>query len=316
MRHPERFDPREGTGKLIDSEHRARYHWASRAVAGREVLDVACGVGYGIEILAKAGAKAVTGVDLDPAAVAEAKERFGEHAEALVEGDLRELPLADDSFDVIVCFETIEHVEEPERALAELRRVLRADGTLIVSSPNPDSYVGGNEHHVHEFQPAELATAVGGLFTHIASYRQDAWLGSAIESIEDGPAASGEIESHDLLRTAVTAEEPTYSIVVASDEPLREIAGMLTCGDTFDVRWWSEQLANLRAEVIAANERFEASSAALLDANQELAQIPLLRHRLNTLGEQHAELSAEYHAVLGSTSWKLTAPLRRAKSKG
>lgn len=322
MRHPERFDPGEGTGKLIDSEHRARYHWASRAVAGKDVLDAACGVGYGIEILAAAGAKSVTGVDLDPEAIAAAKSRFGKDAADLVEADLGELPFADDSFDAVVCFETIEHVEEPKRALAELRRVLRADGLLIVSSPNPDSYVGGNEHHVHEFRPEELVEAVGEHFANVAPYRQDAWLGSSIEAANGG-IEIGKIGSRDLLRTGDSDDEPPYSAVVAGDGELEEIAALLACGDTFDVRWWSEQLSNLRGEVMEANEhaaslhrQLQETSTALLDANQELAQIPLLRHRMETLGEQHAELSAEYHALLASSSWKLTAPLRRAKSRG
>src|SRR4051794_5416129 len=127
MEHPERFDPEEGGGRLIDSEHRGRYHWASRAVAGKEVLDVACGVGYGIEILATAGAAAATGVDIGPAAVAEAKARYGARAKGIVEGVLCQRPLADDSFDVVVSFETIEDVEDPKGALGELRRVLRPD---------------------------------------------------------------------------------------------------------------------------------------------------------------------------------------------
>lgn len=315
MRNPERFDPQEGAGRLIDSEHRARYTWAARVVDGKDVLDAACGVGYGIEILAAAGAKSVSGVDLDPEAVAAATERFGEHAAAVVEGDLRELPFDDDSFDVVTSFETIEHMEEGEKALAELRRVLRPEGLLIVSSPNPEAYLPGNEFHVHEFRPEELTAAVGELFANVATYRQDAWLGSAIEPIE---GAAGK-EAPELLHTGGDEEQaPDYSIVVASDAELPAIADILARGDTFDVRWWSEQVENIRSEVAKAVEReraalkqLEETSAALLDANQELAQIPLLRHRLAMIEEQHAKLSAEYHAVLGSTSWKVTAPLRR-----
>jgi ubiquinone/menaquinone biosynthesis C-methylase UbiE len=315
MLNPERFDPQEGAGRLIDSEHRARYHWASRTVAGKDVLDAACGVGYGVEILAAAGAKSVSGIDLDPEAVATAKERFGEHAAALVEGDLRELPFEDDSFDVVTSFETIEHMEEGERALAEMRRVLRPGGLLIVSSPNPDAYLPGNEFHVHEFRPEELTAAVDELFANVTTYRQDAWLGSAIEPLEGEPSTA----TPELLSTGSgEEEEPDYSIVVASDEALPELDDILARGDTFDVRWWAKQLARARGEAAQAGEReaiaqgrLEETAAALLDANQELAQIPLLRHRLAAIEEQHAKLSAEYHALLGSTSWKITAPLRR-----
>jgi 2-polyprenyl-3-methyl-5-hydroxy-6-metoxy-1,4-benzoquinol methylase len=363
--HPERFDPREGEGTLIDTEHRARYWWASRLVAGKDVLDAGCGLGYGTEILASAGARAVSGVDIDPAAVEEAESRFGESAAAIVEGDLQELPLDDDSFDAVVCFEAIEHVEDGGRALAELRRVLRPDGLLLVSSPNPDVYPSGNEHHVHEYRPAELAAAVGEHFAHVSGYRQHPWLASTIEPAGDDAAdpPDGLRESQQVRRTA--ALEPgdeTFGIVAASDEELPAIADVTVLGNAFEVDWWSEQVANGRArgdaaarearratraakkearEAIAAaeerarrhiqetddnarqavaqsaaresaaTERLREASAALLEANQELAQLPLLRHRMEVLQEEHEHVCALFAEVQSSTSWRLTAPLRR-----
>lgn len=318
IQHPERFDPREGTGRLIDSEHRGRYHWASRAVAGKEVLDVACGVGYGIEILAAAGAAAVTGVDLDPAAVAESKARYGDHAKEIVEGDIQQLPLADDSFDVVVSFETIEHVDDPAGALAQLRRVLRPDGLLIISSPNPEVYLGGNEHHIHEFRPEELAQAVGVHFANVAVYRQDAWAGSTIQPENESAALDDSLRTSDPKASG----EPAYSIVVAGDAVLPDLGGFLAFGDAFDVRWWSEQLAHSKGETAGAVEReaqtqkrLQETAAALLEANQELAQGPLLEHRLAELQQQHAELSQHYHNLVTSKSWRITAPLRRFRSR-
>lgn len=318
-KNPERFDPREEAGRLIDSEHQARYRWAARIVAGREVLDVACGVGYGLEIYAAAGATAVTGADVNPEAVAAAGERYGEHA-SVVEGDLRELPFADASFDVVTCFETIEHIEGAERGFAELRRVLRPEGVLVISSPNPDVYVGGNEHHVHEFRPAELAEAVGEHFANVTGYEQRAWLGSSIAAAGAAPAGSTKVE---VVHVAANAEEGSaYGIVVASDAELPAIAELLAAGDDFEARWWVEQIANVRAEVVkavdltnSANARLYGTSQALLEANQELAQLPILRHRLATLEKLHAELSEQYNAVLASTSWKITAPLRRERPR-
>lgn len=312
--NPERFDPREEAGRLIESEHRARYRWAARLVSGKAVLDVACGVGYGLEMYVEAGAAAVTGVDVDPAAVAQAQSRHGKVATVL-EGDLRELPLEDDGFDVVTCFETIEHVDGAEAGIAELRRVLKPEGILVISSPNPDVYVGHNEHHVHEFRPEELAEAVRRHFAHAMVYEQRAWLGSSITA----PAPTPELTSTDVLRLQGNGGGgPTYGIVIAADTAPPALEDLLAVGDAFEAKWWSEQLENVRKDATKAFERsndafarLHETSAALADANQELAQIPLLRHKLAALEEQHAELSREYHALLESTSWKLTKPLRR-----
>jgi ubiquinone/menaquinone biosynthesis C-methylase UbiE len=323
MENPERFDPTEEGGRLIESEHRARYRWASRLVAGKAVLDCACGVGYGLEMYASAGAGAVTGVDFDPEAVALAKQRYGGSATVL-QGDIRKLPLEDDTFDVVTCFETIEHVEGAEAGIAELHRVLKSDGLLIISSPNPDVYVGENEHHVHEFRPAELAEAVGRYFEHTSVYEQRAWLGSSITPAEG--KADDEVVATDVMRLNGGDEGgPVYGIVIAATAAPPEPDDVIAVGSPFEARWWSEQVDNIREgaenvrrDATRAFERgndllaqLEHTSTALADANQELAKIPLLEHKLAEIHAQHEELSKEYHALLESTSWKVTKPLRR-----
>lgn len=254
--YPERFEPQGQEGTLIDSEHRARYWWAAKIAAGRDVLDAGCGAGYGIDILASSGATSVTGVDVDSGAVEEAESRNAERPEALAcQGDVRELDLADSSFDLVVCFEVIEHIEDAERALAEFRRVLRPEGLLLVSSPNPDVYITGNEHHVHEYRPAELSAAVGEHFSHLESYRQHAWLASAIEPVSSNSVpvssngskgAAREAREYRELKRTVDLEDggETYSIILAGDSELPSLGDIVVLGHTFDVEWWSEQVHN------------------------------------------------------------------------
>lgn len=313
IQHVERFDPAdENMGRLIGSEHRARYWWAADIVSGKDVLDAGCGVGYGAQILARAGAKSVIGVDIDPRAVEQAKKNADSHGDTMVEGDLCNLPFEDGCFDLVVCFEVIEHLKDADKALAEFRRVLRREGMLIVSTPNPDVYVGGNEHHYREFRPHELFGAVSERFTNAVSYRQQSYLASIVEpTSDDTAAAADEPASTKLLRTASreTGAE-TYGIVLAGNGELPSLGSIVALGETFEVKWWLEQVTNHAREATHAAERegaatirLQETSAALVKANQELAQIPLLQHQIAVLQEAHSEF-------LSSRSWRLTAPLR------
>ena len=140
-------------------EHAARYIFALPFVEKKRVLDIACGTGYGIAIL-KNTAKHVTGVDVDPVAAKEAMVECDGKAAVLLGNGLG-LPFADDSFDTITSFETLEHLHERSIFLAELHRVLRPDGKLILSTPNanytmPVDGRPSNPFHIFEYTPAEL----------------------------------------------------------------------------------------------------------------------------------------------------------------
>jgi ubiquinone/menaquinone biosynthesis C-methylase UbiE len=322
--HPERFDPRDQQGTLIDTEHRGRYWWASRAVAGKDVLDAGCGTGYGMGLLAEGGAASVKGVDIDAEAVAEAGTRFGD-PEAVVQGDLMELPLPDASFDVVVCFEAIEHVADGRQAIGELRRVLRPGGLLLVSSPNPDVYPAGNEHHVHEYRPDELAATAHELFANVGAYRQHPWLATRIEPVADADAngAGGDAGQPELRSTtSLETHGEMYAVVAASDAPLPPLGGLVALGSAFELQWWSNHVASVEREAHravaqamareqAVSQRLEQANAALLEAQQELAKVPVLEHRLQEQIEDTNHQHAKVAALEGSITWRITAPLRR-----
>ena len=127
------FVPGE-SGVRIEADHLARYAFAVRWAAGRTILDIACGSGYGTKLLATSGALRVVGVDISPDALSIARE--GYDGPAVFElGDINRYG-ATDSVDMITCFETIEHVPTATEALPNLRRVLRQGGVLLISSPN------------------------------------------------------------------------------------------------------------------------------------------------------------------------------------
>jgi SAM-dependent methyltransferase len=167
----ERMVP-EGACHVSFWEHVYRYRFAAARVAGRRVLDLACGEGYGAAALARAGARSVLGVDLSAEACAHARAKYGLETRA---GSAEAIPLADGAVDTVVSFETLEHVPAPERFLAECARVLAPGGELIVSTPNRPCYQpagGPNPFHVREVDEPEFRALLAPRFEVLASHGQ------------------------------------------------------------------------------------------------------------------------------------------------
>src|SRR4051794_25977900 len=153
----ERLDP-----KVYDKrealDHYVRYCFAAQFVAGKRVLDVACGLGYGSHLLRALGAAAVCGVDRSPEAIAYAAERYAADGVEYRCGDahtLTELDLG--KFDVIVSFETLEHVERPDLLLEQLKALAHEDTVFVLSIPYEMHLPAGiNPYHLHRFDRAQF----------------------------------------------------------------------------------------------------------------------------------------------------------------
>lgn len=172
----ERFIP-GATGDLV-YEHWHRYAFARRFAAGKRVLDAACGEGYGTALLAAVATEAI-GVDIDEAAVAHARANYAGRGNLRFEsGSVTALPLADASLDIVISFETIEHLPAADqpRMLAEFARVLASGGVLLLSSPNKRRYSDArnyhNPFHLHELYRDELAQLLDFGFPHRRWFHQ------------------------------------------------------------------------------------------------------------------------------------------------
>ena len=169
--YTERMVPEEAHARTF-WEHIARYRFAKDFVRGHRVLDIACGEGYGAAALTRAGASSTVGIDLSPEVCDHARRKYGLDARP---GDAQAIPLPDRSIDVVVSFETIEHVNDPAVFLGECARVLVPDGTLIVSTPNRPVYTGEgpqNPFHRIEFDEAEFVKLLGSRFRTVRLYTQ------------------------------------------------------------------------------------------------------------------------------------------------
>jgi SAM-dependent methyltransferase len=343
-RHPERFDPATMGGQMVEAEHVSRYLWAAPLAEGRRVLDAACGTGYGSAILAGAGAASVTAVDRSEEALRWARLAAKEgvrHERA----DLAALPFEDGAFDLVVCFEAIEHVRQPEPVLDELCRVLAPGGLLLISSPNRDVYTPGNPHHHFEYLPEELAGALGARLAHVAMLRQHNWLAAALLDDEAFAASDGRL-LQGLRVHKVAARDPggeVITVAAASDSPLPDLPPVAVIGHLEELRIWVEENRNLRALVLdlerrAAADRDDAVRRHAAELERRLAEAHDVMAEENrnlraqvldqgrdaadrdgALRRHAAELErrlAEAHDLIGrfnrSMSWRVTAPLRAA----
>lgn len=173
----ERFVP-DISEKYIVAEHYQRYNAVLNIVKGKKVLDAACGAGYGTALMASV-AENVTGIDISSEAISYANTRYSDVGNArYLEASIAELPFSDNSFDVIISFETIEHVNEElqNKFLKEIKRCLKDDGILVMSSPDKRTYTDlpgyHNEFHVKEFYFDEFDAFLRREFKYVEHYLQ------------------------------------------------------------------------------------------------------------------------------------------------
>jgi ubiquinone/menaquinone biosynthesis C-methylase UbiE len=274
----ERFIPELMGGQLIDAEHQARYRFAAPLVAGKRVLDAGCGVGWGSKLLLEAGAASVVGLDIADEAIEDARRRAPECE--FVQGDLQDLPLDDAEFDVVVCFEALEHVADTSKALDELVRVLRTGGVLLVSSPNPEVYPGGNEFHLHELTPAELAAEVTARLPHVQMYRQHQMLGSMIHAEIEDPDNAAPFAGWTYSVTGLGPGNDVYSLAVASHAELPSTPAWTVTAPLTQLQELIDERPSFVEQIDSANAQLRDADRALRsvmnerdDANQRLADV-------------------------------------------
>ncbi len=231
----ERFTPE--CVREIAYEHWHRYAWAARLVDGKRVIDAACGEGYGSHILAASAAR-VTGYDVSGQAIAHATQRYGSESLDFCQADVTRLPLGDGEVDVVVSFETLEHLEAQDAMLAEFRRVLRPDGFLLISSPDRKTYSDdtgySNPFHVRELYRNEFESLLARHFPACRLYGQKLMFVSALWQLDRGGKAIWHTaDSAGIHHDQQPPLPPLYFLAVAAADPdlLPEIAPVSLFGD-------------------------------------------------------------------------------------
>ncbi|GAB3913883.1 hypothetical protein GCM10029964_124220 [Kibdelosporangium lantanae] len=246
-------------------EHYHRYAFALRFVAGKRVLDLASGEGYGSALMASSAAT-VVGLDVDEQTVRHARERYPLANVSFEVGSITDPAAlaAEAPFDVITCFEAIEHVDEQDRMMELVRNRLAPGGVFLCSTPDVEVYThehgNDNPFHVHELTETAFRELLGASFEHVVMLRQNVAVGSLVHGGEHGSGNGAEtltLQPDNADGWRVDAGAPhTYFLAVASARPV-DVPGMSALVDA------SSTL------VAQAHARAEQARVALDRANAE-----------------------------------------------
>lgn len=299
-------------GLQIALEHWHRYFLATELVSGKVVLDIASGEGYGTHYLART-AKKVYGIDISQEAVDHANATYSGDNIEFLQGSATAIPLASDSVDIIVSFETVEHInkEQQQIFLDEIRRVLHPNGMLVISTPDKDVYSIArnytNPYHLSEFTAAGFSEYLTAAFSNVHFLRQRAGLISLIEG-NDTPQAYG-IKMGDDGEYRPSDDKYSYEYIIAvcslEDKPTPNFSASITF-DTWDMKsQQSRSMIDLVAAKAVAEERAQLIESmvaqqkkAILDLDEKLLAAQAVAEERAQLLEgfnfKHHELEKQY----------------------
>ena len=275
-------------------EHLHRYALAFGLAKGKRVLDIACGEGYGANLLARVASK-VIGVDLDAGTIAHAKAKYRRRNLHFLQGSCTEIPCEDHSIDLVASFETIEHISEHDDFLSEIKRVLAPGGILVISSPHKAEYQKGleaaNPFHEGELDHDEFVQLITKTFKHYVAAKQRLVIGSWIAP--DAPSAQVSTATFRGWFDGIEIEggiyRGLYSIAICSDLALPVFSlGMFEnfrdSADTWNLLDTCDTPAQLSARLIELTQDSDQKAKQVLhfqrEAEEKLKHAALLQRDL------------------------------------
>jgi GT2 family glycosyltransferase/SAM-dependent methyltransferase/glycosyltransferase involved in cell wall biosynthesis len=277
----------------IEFEHYHRYCFTRDLCDGRDVLDVASGEGYGAALLAGV-ARSVVGVEIDGPSVAHAAANYRADNLRFLQGDALALPLADSSVDVVVSFETLEHLDDQNRFMAEVRRVLRPGGLFVVSTPDRSVYSAPgtepNPYHKLELTEPEFRALLLNHYVNVTLLSQRPVLGSVLAAGGESGWRSYERRGADFVEATNGLARAHYLLAVASDGKVPDVGSSvyLDRRRVHDVMQDAAQLPALQAR---ADEFVRERNAARADAAhfaQEAAKAAKAQKQAQALRQDQA----------------------------
>lgn len=270
-------------------EHLHRYAVATELAAGKTVLDIASGEGYGTNMMA-AVATEIVGVDIDAETIANAQQKYKKSNLSFKTGSADLIPCESAYFDLVVSFETIEHHDRHHEMMTEIKRVLKPGGMLLISSPDKKYYSDltgyKNPFHVKELYQHEFEDLLSHYFKHTSYCRQKNFIGSLIVPRfyqEEGESVIMYDGDYDKLVANDMGAQ--FLVALASDSELPQLKFTLFNGQQVV----QQQIDDVREQIMAfmqqqAADYFgkmqkDAADQAELMRQQALADIELARQK-------------------------------------
>jgi len=199
-------------------DHLHRYAVAGNFITDKIVLDIACGEGYGTNLMSLT-ARFVYGVDIDNVTIKKANLKYKKANIEFKQGNAAAIPMPDSSVDVIVSYETIEHHDHHEEMMSEIKRVLKQDGVLIISTPDKLNYSDkrnyNNQFHVKELYKNEFSLLVSQKFRKIQMLNQKFVNGNSI--IQPDEEINIDVYTGNYFQIELNRVDALYLVIIASD---------------------------------------------------------------------------------------------------
>jgi glycosyltransferase involved in cell wall biosynthesis/SAM-dependent methyltransferase len=291
-------------------EHAARYLFGAQIVERRRVLDIGCGVGYGTALLADAGAAEIVAFDVSPEAIDHARLHYARPSISYEVASADEFEFG--QFDVITCFELLEHVADQERVLANIARSLAANGLALISTPRPHGSEPQSVFHIHELGFDEFHELIEKYFGHSIYWFEANQYGSRI----DTESASDEARVVSLERSQFDPQHADYFVVAAGNDELRadRFRPVHVLGDASyvltlerDVEVLRDAERSLKETLTSTEEDYETEVRAL---RRDLARS---ERALARAEERHDRAVQHTRAMTQTISWRFTRPLRAVR---
>jgi SAM-dependent methyltransferase/glycosyltransferase involved in cell wall biosynthesis len=302
----------------IGYEHLHRYAYATHFVRGKRVLDLACGEGYGSYLLAKTAAS-VVGIDIDEPAIKHARNKYIKQNLEFKVGSITNVAITGTGlFDVVVCFEALEHVEEHQALLSEAKRLLTSDGIFLISTPNKIIYTDepqySNPFHVHELYFDEFKELLGKYFKIVKFLGQRIYCNSNIWPVFSG--GGNKIVKYLIDRHAkefVFVEDdkriPVYFIAIASDadrdieeaeSALIDVSNTMLKEKDGQIAAYVTQQEHFLRDIAQLSNTVQAQQQALAGKDQQVAQVMSDHQRLSReVVELQLAVQAQQQALAG-----------------